>query len=47
MPKSKVLYGGSVNSKNSKEILEKTDGVLVGGACLKEKEFLEIINSAK
>jgi triosephosphate isomerase len=47
MPKSKVLYGGSVNSKNSKEILEKTDGVLVGGACLKAKEFLGIINSAK
>lgn len=45
MPKSKILYGGSVNSENSKEILKKTDGVLVGGASLKSKDFLNIINS--
>lgn len=43
MPKSKVLYGGSVSSDNSKKILKKTDGVLVGGACLKQKEFLKIL----
>jgi len=47
MPKSKVLYGGSVNAENSGEILKKTDGVLVGGASLKSKDFLNIIKCAK
>ena len=44
----KVLYGGSVNSFNINEILliENVDGVLVGGASLKIKEFLAIYNSA-
>ena len=43
----KVLYGGSVNSKNINEILlvENVDGILVGGASLKIKEFLAIYNS--
>ena len=42
-----VLYGGSVNSKNAKEILAlpSVDGVLVGGASLDPKQFLEIANS--
>ena len=40
---SSVLYGGSVNSKNAKQILSITDGVLVGGASINKKEFLNII----
>mgnify|MGYP001245010848 CR=1 FL=1 len=39
-----VLYGGSVNSLNSKTIfsLENVDGALVGGSSLKAKEFKKI-----
>lgn len=39
-----LLYGGSVNSKNSKEILSvsKVGGLLVGGASLDAEEFLKI-----
>lgn len=42
----KVLYGGSVNSKNIDELNEITvvDGYLIGGASCKKEEFLEIIN---
>ena len=41
-----VLYGGSVNSKNAKEILSTpyVDGVLIGGASLDAKEFTKICN---
>ncbi|TSA44430.1 triose-phosphate isomerase [bacterium] len=41
----KVLYGGSVNSKNVKSFLEARDidGLLVGGASLKAGEFRKII----
>ena len=44
----KVLYGGSVNEQNIKEILSvnNVDGVLVGGASLKVKDFLAIYGSA-
>jgi triosephosphate isomerase len=44
----KVVYGGSVNEKNAKEILHThgVDGVLVGGASLDSKKFMEIITSA-
>ena len=40
-PSLAFLYGGSVNSKNIKEFLKQKeiDGVLVGGASLKEKEI--------
>ena len=43
----KVLYGGSVKSDNSKEImnLESVDGVLVGGASLKPDDFIKILKS--
>ena len=43
-----ILYGGSVNSKNSSEIFEinNVDGVLVGGASLKSDEFLKIIENS-
>ncbi len=42
-----LLYGGSVNSKNSAEILQITniDGLLVGGASLDAEEFMAIANS--
>mgnify|MGYP003324328229 FL=1 len=41
-----VLYGGSVNSKNAKDILStpNVDGVLIGGASLDVKEFTKICN---
>ena len=41
-----VLYGGSVNSKNIKEILRApyVDGVLIGGASLDAKKFTKICN---
>jgi triosephosphate isomerase (TIM) len=41
---TRILYGGSVNPKNAKELLavENVDGALVGGASLKAEEFLAI-----
>ncbi len=43
-----ILYGGSVNSKNSKELLsiESINGFLVGGASLKVAEFTALIQNA-
>ena len=43
----RVLYGGSVNSKNAKSFIKSSgiDGLLVGGASLKLKEFDKIIKS--
>ncbi len=43
----KVIYGGSVNSSNSKKILAigNVDGVLVGGASINIEEFNKIIAS--
>lgn len=43
-----ILYGGSVDSGNLAEFLhqEDIDGVLVGGASLKAKEFLKICEIA-
>lgn len=44
---TKVLYGGSVDSKNIEDFLQykEIDGALVGGASLKPKEIKEIIKS--
>lgn len=43
--KTKILYGGSVNSKNAKAYLEiGFDGLLVGGASLKPEEFSKIVS---
>lgn len=44
---TKVLYGGSVNNKNIKTIVDipALDGVLVGGASLSLQSFQEIINA--
>jgi triosephosphate isomerase len=41
---TRILYGGSVNPKNCRELLavENVDGALVGGASLKANEFLAI-----
>lgn len=42
----RIQYGGSVKSSNVTEIMNEIDidGALVGGASLKAKEFLEIVN---
>ena len=39
-----ILYGGSVNSKNAYDLIEKTgmDGLLIGGASLNGSEFVRI-----
>ena len=46
--KIKIIYGGSVNSKNSELYLEEAgvDGLLVGGASLDAEDFINIIKSA-
>lgn len=43
-----ILYGGSVNEKNAREILQQPeiDGFLVGGASLKADSFLAIARHA-
>jgi len=42
-----ILYGGSVNPDNAKEIFANSDvdGGLIGGASLKAEQFLTIVNS--
>ncbi len=44
----RLLYGGSVNSRNSAELLAAgdVDGALVGGASLKADDFLAIAQAA-
>jgi triosephosphate isomerase (TIM) len=41
---TRILYGGSVNPANAKELLAvpNVDGALVGGASLKAEDFLAI-----
>ena len=43
-----ILYGGSCNAKNAKELfsMPDVDGGLIGGASLKAEEFVEIISAA-
>lgn len=45
---ARILYGGSVNPENSRQLLKEKeiDGALVGGASLKFESFCDIINSA-
>lgn len=45
----RIIYGGSVDSKVINEFVGEhtVDGVLVGGASLKEKEFVEMIKKIK
>lgn len=42
-----ILYGGSCNPGNAKEIFSKADvdGGLIGGASLKSRDFMDIIKS--
>jgi triosephosphate isomerase (TIM) len=42
-----ILYGGSCNPKNAKELFEQADvdGGLIGGASLKAEDFMAIIQS--
>jgi triosephosphate isomerase len=42
-----ILYGGSVNAANAKELFScpDVDGGLVGGASLKSKDFAEIVKA--
>jgi len=43
-----ILYGGSCNGKNARELFSQpdVDGGLIGGASLKTDEFLQVIQSA-
>ena len=43
---TRIIYGGSVNGKNCRELAQQkdVDGFLVGGASLKP-EFVDIINA--
>lgn len=43
--KIRILYGGSVNSKNAADYVKKAGlaGLLVGGASLNAQEFIEIV----
>ena len=43
-----ILYGGSVNSLNARDYIQKAhfDGLLVGGASLKPQEFVDIVKNA-
>jgi len=43
-----ILYGGSCNAKNARELFSQpdVDGGLIGGASLKAEEFIEVIKSA-
>ena len=45
----RILYGGSVNEKNSEELFaqQDIDGGLIGGASLKTGAFVSICESAK
>jgi triosephosphate isomerase len=45
----RIIYGGSVKKENASELMAigKVDGFLVGGASLKAKEFVAIIDSAE
>ena len=45
---TRIIYGGSCNATNAKELMScpDVDGSLVGGASLKVKDFLAIIEAA-
>ena len=46
--KSKILYGGSVNTKNIKNLMriDNIDGFLIGGASTNEKIFIDIMKKS-
>lgn len=45
----RILYGGSMNAKNAKELLakENIDGGLIGGAALNSADFLKIVEACR
>jgi len=45
--KIQILYGGSMNAKNAKDLLSQPDidGGLIGGAALNASDFLAIAQS--
>ncbi len=45
---TKILYGGSVNSKNARELaqIKEINGFLIGGASLSAKKFIDIIKKS-
>ena len=45
---AKILYGGSVNPKNAKELaqIKEINGFLIGGASLSAKKFIDIIKKS-
>jgi len=45
----RLLYGGSVNAGNARELLAQSDvdGALVGGASLKAEDFIPIVQAAQ
>ena len=45
----KILYGGSVNTKNALQLfaLESLDGGLIGRASLNAEVFIEVCKAAK
>ena len=49
LDRCKLIYGGSVTKKNAANILslDEVDGVLIGGASLNPKDFLDLINTLK
>lgn len=44
----KIIYGGSVNPSNAKELMRENDidGALVGGASLESDSFIEIVRNS-
>jgi len=42
-----ILYGGSINSENAQDYIKKAgfQGLLVGGASLKAKEFIKLVKN--
>lgn len=49
LSETRILYGGSVNSKNINELkqIDDLDGFLIGKSSTNSEEFLKIINSIK
>lgn len=45
--KIRIIYGGSVNSKNARAYIKEADfqGLLIGGASLNPQEFIKILRS--
>jgi len=45
----RVLYGGSVDANNAREFFRQPeiDGALVGGASLKARDFVAIVEAAQ